>query len=489
MSRRDRRHALGHRADHRPRRGADRRRPAAAAHPRRRATSTARSTACSTSPARSPRNTANIPQLAGDRARARADRRGGRRPGRLHERAHRRLRRCGMSTTTLVLLSVLLAVVVVAVLARRADRGPPRACTSISPGPRHAGRRARDASRPSTCARSSRAVKAINAQFDIILGALPGHRRARPRSWPRGGRDDPLVDRRHRAAARRRAGRRLPAQRRARRGAAAIVPSVDAHRDAAARPARRTSTPSPLLLTTQDQVKQTVENVADYGGSLDVILDDARGGAAMPAAGVVLIITVVADRARARLLPRLDDRRPAPDHDGPRRGDRRGRRDHREDRAGRRGRRRHQRATSTPRVDALEGLLVKKAGHGGRRRPRRRPYPGAAAQGFRNFPESATIKAPRIAEVYTQGHAHARPPRPRGADRRRQPAGGPVLRNVHRRQPRGARAVPRGRQTRPEQLPRSPVIGTDAPVQYEPSEEPASAAAHDGGSRADPSAV
>ena len=30
-----------------------------------------------------------------------------------------------------------------------------------------------------------------------------------------------------------------------------------------------------LLLTTQDQVKQTVAGVADYGGSLDVILDDA----------------------------------------------------------------------------------------------------------------------------------------------------------------------------------------------------------------------
>jgi hypothetical protein len=31
-----------------------------------------------------------------------------------------------------------------------------------------------------------------------------------------------------------------------------------------------------LLLTTQDQVKQTVAGVANYGGSLDVILDDAR---------------------------------------------------------------------------------------------------------------------------------------------------------------------------------------------------------------------
>lgn len=32
----------------------------------------------------------------------------------------------------------------------------------------------------------------------------------------------------------------------------------------------------PLLLTTQARVKQTVEVVADYGGSLDVIVDDAE---------------------------------------------------------------------------------------------------------------------------------------------------------------------------------------------------------------------
>jgi hypothetical protein len=32
----------------------------------------------------------------------------------------------------------------------------------------------------------------------------------------------------------------------------------------------------PLLLATQAHVKQTVEVVADYGGSLDVIVDDAE---------------------------------------------------------------------------------------------------------------------------------------------------------------------------------------------------------------------
>ena len=31
-----------------------------------------------------------------------------------------------------------------------------------------------------------------------------------------------------------------------------------------------------LLLTTRDQVERTVSGVADYGGSLDVIVDDAE---------------------------------------------------------------------------------------------------------------------------------------------------------------------------------------------------------------------
>jgi hypothetical protein len=32
----------------------------------------------------------------------------------------------------------------------------------------------------------------------------------------------------------------------------------------------------PLLLTTQDQVIKTIESAANYGGSLDVIIDDAH---------------------------------------------------------------------------------------------------------------------------------------------------------------------------------------------------------------------
>ena len=36
---------------------------------------------------------------------------------------------------------------------------------------------------------------------------------------------------------------------------------------------------TPLLLTTQEQVTQTVAGIAGYGGSLDVILDDAEAKA------------------------------------------------------------------------------------------------------------------------------------------------------------------------------------------------------------------
>src|SRR6266699_1926398 len=54
-------------------------------------------------------------------------------------------------------------------------------------------------------------------------------------------------------------------------------------------------------------------------------------------------------------------------------------------------------------VEALEGLLVKKAGMVDAVGLVEGLYPGAAATGFRNFPESSTIKAPRIGEVYTKG--------------------------------------------------------------------------------------
>ena len=55
--------------------------------------------------------------------------------------------------------------------------------------------------------------------------------------------------------------------------ARAIVVNVHAIRDAAAAGSKDLDA-VPLLLTTQAQVKQTVETVANFGGSLDVIVDD-----------------------------------------------------------------------------------------------------------------------------------------------------------------------------------------------------------------------
>lgn len=54
-----------------------------------------------------------------------------------------------------------------------------------------------------------------------------------------------------------------------------IVPSVE-RIAAAAHAGSKDLDAVPLLLTTQSQVKTTVEVVAGYGGSLDVILDDAE---------------------------------------------------------------------------------------------------------------------------------------------------------------------------------------------------------------------
>ena len=56
--------------------------------------------------------------------------------------------------------------------------------------------------------------------------------------------------------------------------AKSIVPSVQGIAQAAAAGSKDLDA-AVLLLTTQDQVTQTVAGVANYGGSLDVILDDA----------------------------------------------------------------------------------------------------------------------------------------------------------------------------------------------------------------------
>jgi hypothetical protein len=53
-----------------------------------------------------------------------------------------------------------------------------------------------------------------------------------------------------------------------------IVPSVR-RIGAAAAAGSRDLDAVPLLLTTQDRVRTTIEVAANYGGSLDVIVDDA----------------------------------------------------------------------------------------------------------------------------------------------------------------------------------------------------------------------
>ena len=56
--------------------------------------------------------------------------------------------------------------------------------------------------------------------------------------------------------------------------ATSIVGSID-RITAAARAGSKDLDAAPLLLTTQQQVRDTVAGVAAYGGSLDVIVDDA----------------------------------------------------------------------------------------------------------------------------------------------------------------------------------------------------------------------
>jgi hypothetical protein len=116
-------------------------------------------------------------------------------------------------------------------------------------------------------------------------------------------------------------------------------------------------------------------------------------------------------------------------------------------------------------VDLLEGLLVKKAGLEEAVGLVDGLYPGAAADGFRNFPQSAGLKAPRISEVYTKGTLTL------ARLGREAPIAvvsphGPALRDPAYGS-RSARALyPGGRAAAPEPMPRSPIIGTDSPVQY-----------------------
>ena len=121
-------------------------------------------------------------------------------------------------------------------------------------------------------------------------------------------------------------------------------------------------------------------------------------------------------------------------------------------------------------VDALEGLLVKKAGMADAVGLVDGLYPGAAAAGFRNFPDSPTVAPPRIAEVYTKGTLTLARLGREAPIAAANPAG-PVLRSVEAGSLAARLLYPDFRQTRPDALPRSPIIGTDAPVQYEQRED------------------
>jgi hypothetical protein len=120
-------------------------------------------------------------------------------------------------------------------------------------------------------------------------------------------------------------------------------------------------------------------------------------------------------------------------------------------------------------VDLLEGLLVKKAGLTDAVGLIDGLYPGAAAAGLRQFPDSTTVKAPRIAEVYTRGTLTlAR--LGREAPIAAASPNGPALRNAGYGSLAARALYPDGRPAGAKELPRSPVIGADAPVQYDPSE-------------------
>jgi hypothetical protein len=121
-------------------------------------------------------------------------------------------------------------------------------------------------------------------------------------------------------------------------------------------------------------------------------------------------------------------------------------------------------------VSALEGLLVKKAGMSDAMGLVDGLYPGAAAAGLRDFPESAEVVPPRIGEVYTKGtltlarlgrEAPIAAASPRGA----------VLRDVEYGSLAARKLYPAGREEGAAALPRSPVIGAGSPEQYERRED------------------
>jgi hypothetical protein len=121
-------------------------------------------------------------------------------------------------------------------------------------------------------------------------------------------------------------------------------------------------------------------------------------------------------------------------------------------------------------VDLLEGLLVKKAGMRDAVGLVDGLYPGAAAAGFRNFPDSATTRAPRISEVYTRGTLTLARLGREAPIAAASPAG-PALRNAAYGSAASRALYPDGRPAHSPALPRSPLIGSGSPVQYEPNSD------------------
>ena len=80
-------------------------------------------------------------------------------------------------------------------------------------------------------------------------------------------------------------------------------------------------------------------------------------------------------------------------------------------------------------VDALEGLLVKKAGMDDASALSTASIPARPRKASATSPRAARQAAADLRGLHAR-HADARAARPRGADRGRQPGGGPVLRNV-----------------------------------------------------------
>ena len=112
-------------------------------------------------------------------------------------------------------------------------------------------------------------------------------------------------------------------------------------------------------------------------------------------------------------------------------------------------------------VELLEGMLVKKVGILEAIGLVDGLYPGAAAAGLRDFPESAGLKAPHIAEVYTRGTLTLARLGREAPIATATPAG-PVLRNVEGGSLAARQLYPGVRHTATDSLPRSPVIGADS---------------------------